>query len=77
MGHTVAVSRPRRKRLVGELKRSNDELSQFAHIVSPDLQAPIRMVKNFTQLLSRRYRGKIDPDADTMICAIENGATSM
>ena len=69
-----------------ELQRSNEDLLQFAHVISHDLKEPVRKVKMFTQGIQdeltdpssekvRTYLGKIRTASNRMTAMIEGVLT--
>jgi PAS domain S-box-containing protein len=59
------------------LRTSNEELQRFAYVASHDLQEPLRSIVSFSQLLERRYRGRLGTDADDYIGFIVEGGNRM
>lgn len=66
-----------RERLMAELKRSNTALARFSYTVAHDLQAPVRAVKSFSELLARELTHPLQEKAAEYLKWITGAATGM
>jgi len=60
-----------------ELKTSNEELENFASIASHDLKEPLRMIRNFMELLEKKYADQLDEKAKKYIHFAVDGSSRM
>jgi hypothetical protein len=65
------------KRLNNELRRANRALEEFAFSVSHDLQEPIRSLKIYSELLTKRHQSKLDGEALEFLGYLRSGAIRM
>jgi signal transduction histidine kinase len=60
-----------------ELKRSNEDLDNFAHVASHDLKTPLRSIASFIQLYQRKNQARFDETDKEYIKFISNSARQM
>lgn len=60
-----------------ELKRSNEDLEQFAYIISHDLRVPLRNIINFLTLLERRHSNDLSKEGKEFINFSVSGSKRM
>jgi light-regulated signal transduction histidine kinase (bacteriophytochrome) len=60
-----------------ELRRLNKDLESFSFAAAHDLQEPLRMVTSYTQLLSRRFQGRLSDEDRELMDYVIGGAKRM
>jgi signal transduction histidine kinase len=74
---TTSFDITERVKMEHALKRSNDELQQFAYVASHDLQEPLRMVTSYMELLDKRFGSELSPKAKEYMAFAVDGAHRM
>jgi PAS domain S-box-containing protein len=62
------------QRLILEVKRSNDELEQFAYVASHDLQEPLRKIASYCKLLQEEKAENLDEEGRHYLDVAIDGA---
>lgn len=76
-GRELEEAKRRLERQAAELARSNQELTEFAHLVSHDLQEPLRVIGGHAQLLVRHVSQQGGEEGREMIRQIVDGTRRM
>ncbi|GAA4900392.1 ATP-binding protein [Flaviramulus aquimarinus] len=66
-----------REKLLTELAYQNQELSDYAHMVSHDLKSPLRSIDALTSWLKEDYKDKLDGSGNDSINLIRNNVEKM
>ena len=59
-----------------ELRRSNEDLEQFAHVVSHDLRSPLNTILQFTEMMVRKGNS-LDAEMGQLLQIVRNSAERM
>jgi signal transduction histidine kinase len=60
-----------------DLEKSNRALSEFAHIVSHDLKAPLRRMVSYCDLLKEEAKGKLESEAEKYVDRLSANAARL
>jgi len=77
----IAIERKRSEEALvaqaAELRRSNDDLEQFAHIASHDLRSPLNTILQFTEMMVRKQGSSFDAEMGQLLQIVRNSAGRM
>jgi signal transduction histidine kinase len=62
---------------IDKLRRSNEELEQFAYVASHDLQEPLRKIRAFGERLAVKFRDNLGEEGKDYIDRMQNAASRM
>lgn len=75
--HEKTEQRERLAQVLEELRRSNEDLQQFAYVASHDLREPLRMISGFLGLIRDRHFASLDEEVREFITFAADGAERM
>ncbi len=73
----VKQNEENRQKLLNRLTESNTELERFAYVASHDMQEPLRMVLNFSQIIANDYADKLDDEGREYLKIVGDSALRM
>jgi PAS domain S-box-containing protein len=77
----IAIERKRSEESLvvqaAELRRSNEDLEQFAHVACHDLRSPLNTILQFTEIMVRKQGASLDPEMCQLLQIVRNSAGRM